>query len=180
MIKIILIFIALYFSTNLKADQNSPNLESLFNELFQEKNITKQNIIVSKIWDEWMQSDNSDVQIIMNNIPSYFQSKNYKEAISALSFVIELEPSFSEAYNKRATFYFMMGEYEKSMQDIEFTLSLEPRHFGALDGMSLIFIHTNQPEKAIDVYDKMLEIFPNSTGTKIKKEKMLSLSTKST
>lgn len=180
MIKIISIFITLYFSTNLKADQNSPNLESLFNELFQEKNITKQNIIVSKIWDEWMQSDNSDVQIIMNNIPSYFQSKNYKEAISALSFVIELEPSFSEAYNKRATFYFMMGEYEKSMQDIELTLSLEPRHFGALDGMSLIFIHTNQPEKAIDVYDKMLEIFPNSTGTKIKKEKMLSLSTKST
>ena len=25
--------------------------------------------------------------------------------------------------------------------------------------MGLIFIHLNQPEKAIDIYDKMLEIF---------------------
>ena len=43
-----------------------------------------------------------------------------------------------------------------------------------LDGMSLIFIHTNQPEKAIEIYDKMLQIFPYSIGTKLKKEKMLS------
>jgi tetratricopeptide (TPR) repeat protein len=74
----------------------------------------------------------------------------------------------------------MMGNFDLSMKDISQTLQLEPRHFGALDGMSLIFIHTNQPEKAIEIYDKMLQIFPYSIGTKLKKEKMLSLSTKST
>jgi len=168
MIKIVFILIILQFSANLKADQNSPKLEPLFNDLFQEKNITKQNIIVSKIWDEWMQSDNSDVQIIMNNIPSYFQSKNYKEAISALSFVIELEPSFSEAYNKRATFYFMMGEYEKSMQDIEFTLSLEPRHFGALDGMSRILIYFGKYQQALKVYNEMKLLMPNDVTLDMK------------
>ena len=71
----------------------------------------------------------------------------------------------------------MMGNFDLSMKDISQTLQLEPRHFGALDGMSLIFIHTNQPEKAIEIYDKMLQIFPYSIGTKLKKEKMLSLST---
>ena len=50
----------------------------------------------------------------------------------------------------------------------------------SIDGMSLIFIHTNQHEKAIEIYDKMLEIFPYSIGTQLKKEKMLSLSNKST
>ena len=66
------------------------------------------------------------------------------------------------------------------MQDKSQTLQLEPRHFGALDGMGLIFIYFNQPEKAIEIYDKMLEIFPYSINTKMKKEKILSSTTKST
>jgi tetratricopeptide (TPR) repeat protein len=145
----------------LKADQNSPKLDLFFEELLQEKDISKQNLIVNKIWGEWMQSDNTDVQIIMNNMPNYFQSQNYNDAISALSFVIEIEPSFSEAYNKRATFYFMIGEYEKSMRDIEVTLSLEPRHFGALDGMSRILIHYGKYLQALKVYDNMKLLMPN-------------------
>ena len=94
--------------------------------------------------------------------------------------VIISQPNFAEAWNKRATAHFMMGNFDLSMQDISQTLQLEPRHFGALDGMSLIFIDTNQYEKAIEIYDKMLEIFPYSIGTQLKKEKMLSLSNKST
>ena len=104
----------------------------------------------------------------------------FKRSIDYFDKVINKNPNFAEAWNKRATAHFMMGNFDLSMQDISKTLQLEPRHFGALDGMSLIFIHTNQPEKAIEVYDKMLEIFPNSIGTKLKKENMLSLSTKST
>ena len=46
--------------------------------------------------------------------------------------------------------------------------------------MGLIFIHLNQPEKAIDIYDKMLEIFPNSNSTKMKKDRILSFTTQST
>ena len=164
MTKFLTILFSLYFSTNLNADQNSPKLDFFFEELLQEKDISKQNIIISSIWGEWMQSDNTDVQIIMDNMPKYFQSKNYKKAISALTFVIELEPSFSEAYNKRATFYFMMGDYEKSMRDIEITLTLEPRHFGALDGMSRILIYFEKYQQALKVYDEMKLLMPNDSS----------------
>ena len=94
--------------------------------------------------------------------------------------VIEKKPDFAEGWNKRATIYFMMGEFDKSMLDINQTLQLEPRHFGALDGMGLIFIHLDQPEKAIEIYDQMLKIFPNSVDTKLKKDRVLSSRTKST
>ena len=57
--------------------------------------------------------------------------------------MIEEDPNFAEAWNKRATVYFMMYDF-KSMQDIIKTLELEPRHFGALDDMGLIFIHQGQ------------------------------------
>ena len=46
--------------------------------------------------------------------------------------------------------------------------------------MALILIHLNQSKKAIEIYDQMLKIFPNSVETKIKKERILSLTTKST
>ena len=104
----------------------------------------------------------------------------YKRSIDYFDKVIISKPNFAEAWNKRATAHFMMGNFDLSMEDISQTLQLEPRHFGALDGMGLIFIHLNEHEKAIEIYDKMLEIFPNSIGTKLKKEKLLSLSTKST
>jgi tetratricopeptide (TPR) repeat protein len=74
----------------------------------------------------------------------------------------------------------MMGNFDQSMQDIIKTLELEPRHFGALDGMGLIFIHQGQFKQAIDVYDKMLEIFPFSVKTMDKKERIQSFLSQST
>ena len=73
----------------------------------------------------------------------------------------------------------MLGKFDASMMDIHETLKLEPRHFGAMDGMGLIFIEMQKFEKALDIYDQMLKIFPNSTATKEKKERMLKFISKS-
>ena len=141
--KTLLTLIFLTFSTISYSDQNSPELDILFEDLYNVQDITQQNKIVSNIWSEWMKTDNSESQKIMDMVPYFFQTRNYDEAIEALSYVIEQEPNFSEAYNKRATFYFMMGHFENSMKDIESTLALEPRHFGALDGMSSCLLYTS-------------------------------------
>ncbi len=106
--------------------------------------------------------------------------RNYPLAVRFFNNLIEEDPNFAEAWNKRATVYFMMGDFDKSMQDIIKTLELEPRHFGALDGMGLIFIHQGQFQQAIDVYDKMLEIFPFSLKTMEKRENIMSFISQST
>ena len=103
-----------------------------------------------------------------------------EEAIALFTQVIDIKPDFAEGWNKRATVHFMMGNFDQSMQDIIKTLELEPRHFGALDGMGLIFIHQGQFQQAIDVYDKMLEIFPFSVKTMDKKERIQSFISQST
>jgi tetratricopeptide (TPR) repeat protein len=108
----------------------------------------------------------------MDMIPYFFQKRNYDEAIEALSYVIEQEPSFSEAYNKRATFYFMMGDFENSMKDIESTLALEPRHFGALDGMSRILISYQKYEQAFQVYEEMMSLMPNDITLHMKMDRL--------
>ena len=175
MIKNILIIIFLTFPIYAFSDQNSTELDALFEDLYNVQDITQQNKIVSNIWSEWMKIDNPESQKIMDMVPYFFQTRNYDEAIEALSYVIEQEPYFSEAYNKRATFYFMMGEYEKSMQDIETTLLLEPRHFGALDGMSRILIFFGKFNQALQVYGEMKKLMPNDVTLDMKIDRLNNL-----
>jgi len=162
----------MFFSTNIYADQNSPKLDVLFNELYNVKDSSEQNKIVSNIWSEWMTIDNPESQKIMDMIPYFFQSRNYDEAVEALTYVIEQEPNFSEAYNKRATFYFMMGDLENSMKDIEATLALEPRHFGALNGMSRILNYYKKYDQAFKVYEEMMSLMPNDVTLQIKIDRL--------
>ena len=44
--------------------------------------------------------------------------RNYPLAVRFFNNLIEEDPNFAEAWNKRATVYFMMGDFDKSMQDI--------------------------------------------------------------
>ena len=175
MMKTLLTLIFLTFSTNSYSDQNSPELDILFEDLYNAQDITQQNKIVSNIWSEWMKIDNPESQKIMDMVPYFFQTRNYDEAIEVLSYVIEQEPDFSEAYNKRATFYFMMGDFENSMKDIESTLALEPRHFGALDGMSRILISYKKYEQAFQVYEEMMNLMPNDVTLHMKMDRLNNL-----
>ena len=170
--KTLLTLIFLTFSKISYSDQNSPELDILFEDLYNVQDITQQNKIVSNIWSEWMKTDNSESQKIMDMVPYFFQTRNYDEAIEALSYVIEQEPNFSEAYNKRATFYFMMGDFENSMKDIESTLALEPRHFGALDGMSRILISYKKYDQAFKVYEEMMSLMPNDVTLHMKMDRL--------
>ena len=162
------------------ADQTDKRLNYLFEKLIIAENDIEINKITNQIWKIWNEIDDPKVTRLFETGVQMISLGFYKRSIDYFDKVIISKPNFAEAWNKRATAHFMMGNFDLSMEDISQTLQLEPRHFGALDGMGLIFIHLNEHEKAIEIYDKMLEIFPNSIGTKLKKEKLLSLSTKST
>ena len=172
MIKFILVIFLCILSKIAVSDQNSPKLEGLFKQLQDVDDIMAQNQIVGEIWIEWMKTDNPQIEKVMNTMPYFFQTQNYREAIEALNYVIELDPNFAEGYNKRATFLFMIGEYEKSMKDIETTLSLEPRHFGALDGLSRILINYGNYTQAMQVYDEMKLLMPNDVTLEIKIDRL--------
>ena len=75
MIKIFLSFVFLIFATNSNADQNSPQLDKLFEDLYKVQDLTQQNKIVSNIWSEWMKIDNPEYQKIMDMIPYFFRQE---------------------------------------------------------------------------------------------------------
>ena len=168
------------FITSVKADQNDPRLNNLFEKLNKTENQEQISDIIKDIWDIWYEVDDPKVIEYFEKGIQAMRIRNYPLAVRFFNNLIEEDPNFAEAWNKRATVYFMMGDFDKSMQDIIKTLELEPRHFGALDGMGLIFIHQGQYQQAIDVYDKMLEIFPFSIKTIEKKQRIQSYISQST
>ena len=181
MLKVISIIIFLFLSTNnVKADQNDPRLNNLFKKLNNTENQQEISNLIKDIWDIWYEVDDPKVIEYFEKGIQAMRIRNYPLAVRFFNNLIEEDPNFAEAWNKRATVYFMMGDFDKSMKDIIKTLELEPRHFGALDGMGLIFIHQEQYEQAIEVYDKMLEIFPFSIKTMEKKESIKSFISQST
>ena len=168
------------FTTKVYADQNDPRLNNLFKQLNETKNQEEISDLIKNIWNIWYEVEDPKVIEYFEKGIQAMRIRNYPLAIRFFNNLIEEDPNFAEAWNKRATVYFMMGDFDKSMQDIIKTLELEPRHFGALDGMGLIFIHQGQYKQAIDVYDKMLEIFPFSLKTIEKKESIKSFISQST
>ncbi|MDC6448049.1 hypothetical protein PQZ42_03090 [Alphaproteobacteria bacterium] len=164
----------------LYADQNDKRLNYLFDELVSTENQQAISKLTNQIWNIWHEIDDPKITIIFETGLKMMNLGYLPKAINYFDKVILSKPNFAEAWNKRATAHFIMGNFDLSMKDISTTLQLEPRHFGALDGMALIFIHLNQLENAIEVYDQMLKIFPNSIDTKIKKDRILSTTTKST
>ena len=179
--KILIVSISLLFASKIAlADQNDPRLNNLFKKLNETENQDEIRDLISDIWNIWYEVDDPKV---IENFEKGIQAmnlRNYPLAIRFFNNLIEEDPNFAEGWNKRATVHFMMGNFDQSMQDIIKTLELEPRHFGALDGMGLIFIHQGQFQQAIDVYDKMLEIFPFSVKTMDKKERIQSFISQST
>ena len=78
------------------------------------------------------------------------------KAINIFTKVIELDPNWAEAWNKRATVFYLIGQYKKSQSDIDKVLELEKRHFGALAGQGLVNIKLKNYEKAIKSYEKSI------------------------
>ena len=154
---IFLIFLMVSIS---QADQNDPKLEILFNNLSQTQSEMKAQPILLEIWSIWSVAIDTKTQEKFDAGNQLMSKRQYNESILMFSDAINLQPTFAEAWNKRATVNYIIGNYEDSISDIFSTLELEPRHFGALDGLAQIYMLQNKYFKAAQVYRKILEILP--------------------
>jgi tetratricopeptide (TPR) repeat protein len=161
---IILIFININF---LYAEDRNSELNRLFEELkIKDKSLSFK--IEQKIWKIWStHPDNNELTSMLSIGSDFVNNNQYLSAVEIFTKVIELDPSWAEAWNKRATVLYMMGEFEKSQNDIDEVLKLEKRHFGALAGQGLVNIKLKNYEKAIMSYEEAIKIYPSMNSPKI-------------
>lgn len=161
----VMVVVAILSAPLAVADQYDDRLDPLFTALRNAGNANVALFIEQQIWGIWMDGPNSRANRLMRRGMRAFQSGELDQALVYFDELVEEEPLFAEAWNKRATLHFARGDYAQAMLDIEQTLELEPRHFGALSGLGIIFMEMNEPVAAIRVFYQVLELHPLSRSS---------------
>ena len=149
-----------FYSTHLMSDERKIRLDNLFSDL--KKNVPLSFEIEEKIWEIWSThpSDKNLTEMLAKG-SNLMDNQRLQEAKIIFSRVIEKDPEWAEAWNKRATVLYLIGDYKNSQRDIDKVLKLEKRHFGALAGQGLVNIQLKNYEKAIKSYQRANEIHPS-------------------
>ena len=141
----------------------SSTTQTLLDQLKRAQSMDEAGPIVDKLWKEWTSAHkNSDEKALMSEGLVAMSEGNLDRAENIFTKLIELNPSFTEAWNKRATLRFMLWDFEGSLKDVEKVLTLEPRHFGALSGLGMIHLRLGDPERALKAYEDLVNIFPSN------------------
>ena len=160
LIKYLSLLLILFSSINAKAESRKNQLDRLFNELMTD-NPALTYETEQKIWKIWStHPTNQNLTEKLTEGSKLVRNKKLLKAIKIFTEVINKDPEWAEAWNKRATVLYMMSDYKGSQNDIEKVLKLEKRHFGALAGQGLVNVKLENYEKAIKSYKRAKEIYP--------------------
>ena len=170
-----IIIFSLFLTFSVKANEQQKQLEKLFNDL-KINNFSLANGVEQKIWKIWStHPTDKNLTFIMQKGSNLININKPNDAINIFTNLIDLDPYWAEAWNKRATVFYLIGEYQKSQNDINKVLELEKRHFGALAGQGLVNIKLKNYEKAIQSYEKVQQIYPSMQSPKIMIEQIKEL-----
>ena len=167
-IKFFILSVFLFLSLSAAfADERKKQLDKLFNELKTDNPVLTFEL-EQKIWKIWStHPKKNELTLMLSEGSTLVKNDKLNEAVNIFTKVIELDPNWAEAWNKRATVLYLLGEFQKSQNDIDKVLKLEERHFGALAGQGLVNIQLKNYEKAIMSYEKAQKIYPTMKSPKI-------------
>jgi len=153
-------------SSELTADQNDPDLDNLFTELKLAQNNNDARRLENEIWLRWLNAPDATAADLLSQVSAAMSAGRYPFALQLCNQLVDTNPNFAEAWNKRATIHYLLGNHGQSIADIKQTLMLEPRHFGALSGLGLIFMASSNFEAALDAFSAVLELSPGSDNAR--------------
>ena len=149
----------------LQADQLDMRLPALFEELNTTSDKATAKAIANQIWAIW--SEHGDNEHLSQNLllgTAQMNAGSLRAAEKTFTTIINTDPAFAEAWNKRATVYFLMGAFAQSKRDIAQTIIREPRHFGALSGLGLVETHLGNYAAALKAYEQAAALHPFLEG----------------
>ncbi|MGH6894709.1 MAG: tetratricopeptide repeat protein [Dongiaceae bacterium] len=166
------IFVAILVATlglgfaEARADQSDPRLKDLFENLRAAPSPVAAAGVEAEIWTIWAKSGDASLDQVFEVGSQAMAVGDMATALKIFDAIVQKAPNFAEGWNKRATVYYLMGNYEASLADIDKTLELEPHHFGALSGLGLVNVEMDRDEAALDAFERVLKVSPQSESAK--------------
>jgi len=115
-----------------------------------------------QIWRIWFQQKGISGLEKIDQSQKLLDTGKIPEAETLLTELVESQPDFAEAWNRRAFLYYSISEYKKSLADCQQVIRLNPLHFGALHGMGLCYAALGKYSEAIQAFRSALVIQPYS------------------
>lgn len=159
------IFLAIVL--NLSHATASTESQTLLDNLANAKTLEQAEPIISDLWEIWISSHGDENEkVLMEQGVLALKQGNLEHAEKLFGDIISQNPSFTEAWNKRATVRYMMSKFQESQSDVFEVLQREPRHFGAISGLGMINLRLGNLNAALNAYKNLQRIFPASPEAK--------------
>jgi tetratricopeptide (TPR) repeat protein len=155
-----LAFAALIPAPMAQTERESAALDALFARLKSAPDETAARVITDQIWLYWTTPADAKLASRMRDVLVLRQQADFPAVIAELDDIIAEYPTYSEAWNQRATVYYLLGNYDNSLADIEKVLEFEPRHFGAMVGRAVIYENQGKHDLALRDMTAALAIHP--------------------
>jgi len=135
-------------------------MDDLFFLLQQSASLDDATVIQDLIREIWKESSNSDLRDKLDQGIADMLEGKHESALQSFSNIVAIDPSYSEAWNKKSTVYYMLDQLHNSIEAAEKALSLDVRNFQAMAGRGLLEMDASRYDKAIESFRKCLEINP--------------------
>jgi|TARA_R100000501_G_C2600726_1_gene97854 tetratricopeptide (TPR) repeat protein len=112
------------------------------------------------IWAAWLESGSAAADLVMERAVEAQSMGELELAHELYDRVIAIQPTYAEAYNRRASVFLIEENMSEALRDVNEALRLEPRHFGAWTGLGRILEELGAREEALEAYQEALKIHP--------------------
>ena len=155
---------ALWFSVgfSIPALAQDASLDELYQQLA-EADAAAYARIEQQIINEWGKSGSAAMDLLMRRGQDALEDGAPDAAVEHFTALVDHAPNFAEGYYGRASSYYLLGLTGPALDDIRRALALNPRHFEAMRGLAIILEDLNRPDDAMELYQMILAINPNSS-----------------
>jgi tetratricopeptide (TPR) repeat protein len=109
----------------------------------------------------------SDVLIHFNSGVSFYNQKEFSKAIQAYQKVIELDPTYVEAYNNMGIIYQMLGNADRAFESYQKSTKINPRYEKGYNNLGILLLLKDRNEEALEAFQKALAINSNNIESHI-------------
>lgn len=140
---------------------NDKLIDRLLEDLKNSDELTRQQA-TEELWRIWFNQKGAYGLEILGESQRLIEAGDVEEAEAVLTELIQDQPDFAEAWNRRAVLYYLQGEYRRSLADCQQAVKLNPIHFGALHGIGLCYAAMDDYVAAIQAFRRALELQPHA------------------
>lgn len=152
--------------------QKAMTVNDLFGFLITTQNPQQAAEVAGAIEQRWLEQGGDTVNLLLSRAGAVANEKRLDLASKLIDAAAELEPGYAEVWLRRAQVQLLSNQHLDAAVSLRRALDIEPRHFRAMAGLARLQIENGDKRGALELYRKLLRIYPLAPGAKVAIEEL--------